>query len=561
MARPAVLGGAHAAAARGPLADARRSGVDPSPGTGATPAEATPAEATPAGATPVGATPVEATPTGATPAGASPTGAGGCYPWQARLGAVPEGDATSFRVWAPGSAAVAVEHSRGKLALEHAGLGIWVGRGEVRAGADYWYVLEPSGGGPRERLADPCSRHQPGGLRGPSRVFDAHAHAWADGSFLRAPLRESVLYELHVGTFTSAGTFDAAAQELGRLRELGVTAVELMPVAEGPGERGWGYDGVYISAAHHAYGGPTGLAALRRGRARARAGGHPRRRLQPPRGLGHARYGELRPVLHRSLQHCLGQGDQLRRPRERSRARMGPAERRRMGRGLPRRRSAAGRDPRDLRPGREADRRGARRARPRRAPRDPRDRRVRPERPAGHPPDRAGRLRLRRAVGRRLPPRSAELSWRGIATATTSTSAASRTSPRPTGVRSCTTASTRASAAGASAPKPATDRREQFVVFSQNHDQVGNRAFGDRLPAAAQPPGGVLRAALPLHADALHGRGVRRAGPVPVLHRSHRRRASRGPRARAAAASSKPLRPSARRCPTRRIRPPSRRPS
>ena len=120
-------------------------------------------------------------------------------------------------------------------------------------------MLEPSGGGPRERLADPCSRHQPGGLRGPSRVFDAHAHAWADGSFLRAPLRESVLYELHVGTFTSAGTFDAAAQELGRLRELGVTAVELMPVAEGPGERGWGYDGVYISAAHHAYGGPAGL--------------------------------------------------------------------------------------------------------------------------------------------------------------------------------------------------------------------------------------------------------------------------------------------------------------
>jgi maltooligosyltrehalose trehalohydrolase len=97
-------------------------------------------------------------------------------------------------------------------------------------------------------------------LRGPSRVLDPDAFAWTDADFEPPPLRDLVIYELHVGTFTAPGTFAAAAERIGELRELGITAVELMPIADFPGIRGWGYDGVYISAAHRAYGGPEGFA-------------------------------------------------------------------------------------------------------------------------------------------------------------------------------------------------------------------------------------------------------------------------------------------------------------
>ena len=109
-----------------------------------------------------------------------------------------------------------------------------------------------------EPLPDPCSRFQPEGVRGPSRIVDTAGFSIRRRPVL--PLEELVLYELHVGTFTEAGTFDAAVEHLAGLRELGITAVELMPVATFPGNRGWGYDGVYISAPHPAYGGPAGLA-------------------------------------------------------------------------------------------------------------------------------------------------------------------------------------------------------------------------------------------------------------------------------------------------------------
>jgi maltooligosyltrehalose trehalohydrolase len=112
------------------------------------------------------------------------------------------------------------------------------------------------------RHPDPCSRHQPRGLRGPSRVLDTGAFAWRDAGWGGVPLRELVLYELHVGTFTPEGTFDAVVPHLPALRALGVTAIELMPVGEFPGRRGWGYDCVYGYAAHHAYGGPAGLQRL-----------------------------------------------------------------------------------------------------------------------------------------------------------------------------------------------------------------------------------------------------------------------------------------------------------
>ena len=113
-----------------------------------------------------------------------------------------------------------------------------------------------------EAWPDPCSRFQPEGVRGPSRVVDPGAFAWTDGGWQGLALDELVLYELHVGTFTQEGTFDAAIPHLEELRELGVTAIELMPVATFPGDRGWGYDGVYTWAPHPAYGGPEGLARL-----------------------------------------------------------------------------------------------------------------------------------------------------------------------------------------------------------------------------------------------------------------------------------------------------------
>src|SRR4051794_37572378 len=170
-----------------------------------------------------------------------------------RLGAVPVGDGmVEFRVWAPNAARVETEAGP----LEPEGEGVFSARLPASPGDDYAFSLD--GGKP---LADPCSRWQPGGLRGPSRVLDTGAFEWSAAPVV-VPLEELVVYELHVGTFTPEGTFDAAAARLRALAELGVTAVELMPVATFPGERGWGYDGVLTSAPHRAYGGPEGLARL-----------------------------------------------------------------------------------------------------------------------------------------------------------------------------------------------------------------------------------------------------------------------------------------------------------
>ena len=160
-----------------------------------------------------------------------------------------------FRVWAPNASAVAVRVGGADQELEPVGEGVHAGVVDAAPGDDYVFVLD---GG--QALPDPCSRHQPKGIRGPSRVVDTSRFEIEPGPAL--PLEELVLYELHVGTFTREGTFDAVIPRLERLRTLGVTAIELMPVAAFPGERGWGYDGIYLSAAHTAYGGPEGLARL-----------------------------------------------------------------------------------------------------------------------------------------------------------------------------------------------------------------------------------------------------------------------------------------------------------
>jgi maltooligosyltrehalose trehalohydrolase len=175
---------------------------------------------------------------------------------QLSLGAVPlVGGGTAFRVWAPAAADVAVRVRGEEHELAAAGEGVFAAEVDARPGDDYLYVLDGS-----DVLPDPCSRWQPGGIRGPSRILDTTGFEIANRP--RLPLEELVLYELHVGTFTDEGTFDAVIPRLEALRGLGVTAIELMPVSTFPGERGWGYDGVYIDAPHPAYGGPAGLARL-----------------------------------------------------------------------------------------------------------------------------------------------------------------------------------------------------------------------------------------------------------------------------------------------------------
>jgi maltooligosyltrehalose trehalohydrolase len=167
------------------------------------------------------------------------------------LGATPRDGGVEFRVWAPHARSVAVRGHE----LEPAEDGVWSGAVAAAPGDDYVFILD---GG--EAWPDPCSRRQPEGVRGPSRVLDTSAFAIEPGP-ARA-LEELVLYELHVGTFTAEGTFESVIPRLAGLRELGVTAIELMPVATFPGRRGWGYDGLYTSAVHEPYGGAEGLARL-----------------------------------------------------------------------------------------------------------------------------------------------------------------------------------------------------------------------------------------------------------------------------------------------------------
>ena len=178
------------------------------------------------------------------------------------LGATPHGDGTHFAVWAPNAARVSLRvrtgAAKGDHALERDTRGVFAATiAGARAGDDYAYRLD--GGDERP---DPVSRWQPHGVHGASRVVDPGAFPWQDYGWRGIEMADCVLYELHVGTFTPEGTFDAVIPRLALLRELGVTAIELMPVAQFPGTRNWGYDGVSLYAPQSSYGGPDALKRL-----------------------------------------------------------------------------------------------------------------------------------------------------------------------------------------------------------------------------------------------------------------------------------------------------------
>lgn len=173
-------------------------------------------------------------------------------------GALPTaGHGTQFRVWAPSADSLEVETSGATHPLVRSSDGWFEGEAPARAGEDYMYLLNG-----RDRWPDPCSRWQPNGLRGPSRVLDPHGLGGPTSEWSGITLDDLVIYEMHVGTFSPAGTFDGAIPFLEPLRDLGVTAIEVMPINTFAGEHGWGYDGVYAYAPHEAYGGPAGFRRL-----------------------------------------------------------------------------------------------------------------------------------------------------------------------------------------------------------------------------------------------------------------------------------------------------------
>lgn len=186
--------------------------------------------------------------------------------WGLRFGAsVRDGYSVEFRVWAPNLTSLAVRVMGGNegepprtIPMRQSSDSEFVATvPQVGAGADYVYVLD----GERER-PDPVSRWQPGGVHAPSRVVDPASFRWSDQGWSGIPLRDFIIYELHTGTFTREGTFESMIPRLPYLRDLGITAIEIMPVAEVPGNRNWGYDGASLYAPQSSYGGPTGLKKL-----------------------------------------------------------------------------------------------------------------------------------------------------------------------------------------------------------------------------------------------------------------------------------------------------------
>jgi Carbohydrate-binding module 48 (Isoamylase N-terminal domain)/Alpha amylase, catalytic domain len=175
-----------------------------------------------------------------------------------RLGATFSADGTcEFNVWAPRARQVEVcildGDRREFLALQERGY-YRASLSDLRPEMRYVYKLDDN----HER-ADPASLSQPEGVFGPSQIVDIADFQWLDQGWPGPELKDYILYELHVGTYTPAGTLDAITDHLADLKSLGITAIEIMPLSQFPGERNWGYDGVFPFAVQNSYGGPRGL--------------------------------------------------------------------------------------------------------------------------------------------------------------------------------------------------------------------------------------------------------------------------------------------------------------
>lgn len=181
--------------------------------------------------------------------------------WRLSLGANPvPGGGVSFRVWAPRCNSVSVVREPGGQSWpmerrEHGFFQVQIT--EMAPGDSYCYLLD----GARKR-PDPVARLLPNGVHGAAQVFDAGEYAWDEGAWRGIPLSDYVFYELHVGTFSQQGTFQGVIERLPYLKDLGITCVEIMPVAQFPGRRNWGYDGVGLYAVQDSYGGPAAFKDL-----------------------------------------------------------------------------------------------------------------------------------------------------------------------------------------------------------------------------------------------------------------------------------------------------------
>ena len=457
------------------------------------------------------------------------------------LGAHPLPDGgCRFAVWAPAADGVSVhllDPDRVEP-LQPAGDGYFAGLlADVSPGRRYTYRLDG------DDLPDPASALQPEGVGGPSAVVDARLRLDR-----RRVARTAARRRTSSTSCTSARSRPRARStrivpRLDELAELGVTALELMPVAQFPGERNWGYDGVFPFAVQHSLRRPGRPQAARR---RLPRGAASRSCLDVvynhlgPEGNVLARFGPYFTDRYRTPWGAAinmdGRGsDDVRALPDRKRPAL-------PGR-VPRRRAAARRGPRDRRPvGRPLPRRACRphagavrAARTAAAP----DRRERSERsPHGHRPRRR-RLRAGRAVERRLPPLPARAPDRRARRLLRGLRPARPTWPRPDR-EAFVYDGARSAFRGRRHGAPARGMHgRRFVVFSQNHDQVGNRLQGDRLAATAafdgRQAGRRRRAARAVRAPALHGRGVRRGRAVPVLREPLRRGPDRGGAARAGA--------------------------
>jgi maltooligosyltrehalose trehalohydrolase len=175
-----------------------------------------------------------------------------------RQGANLRGGDCDFRVWAPRAGSVALRLlGRGDFSMQRDSDGIFTATLPARAGDRYFYIVDGA-----KPVPDPVSRLLPDSVHGPTQIVDPGDFRWSDEGWRGIDIRDCILYELHVGTFTPQGTFDGIIEKLDYLKVLGISAIELMPVAPFPGRRNWGYDGVSPYAVQASYGGPHGLKRL-----------------------------------------------------------------------------------------------------------------------------------------------------------------------------------------------------------------------------------------------------------------------------------------------------------